>query len=188
MPGPILETADDLVLRTVEREDAEFLQRLFTDPYARLGFHEHSHKSENELEEFIEEEVEGDGNAAYLACVDEADAPWEHPDEDDTTPVSFVFASHVDRDRPRLVLWVPPEHRGEGHGAAALELALKGLFRTYDAHSVGAEVLDGDDPTRAAFENAGFTDEGSGRELAFVDGEYRDATQYGLLREEWEDE
>ncbi|WP_232701113.1 GNAT family N-acetyltransferase [Halobacterium wangiae] len=188
MPGPILEVGDDLVLRTVEREDAAFLQRLFTDPHARLGFHERSHKNENEVEELIEEQIEDDSNAAYVACVDEADAPWEHPEEDDTTPVAFVYAGHVDRDRPNLVLWVPPEHRGDGHAKAALELSLEGLFRTYDAHSVGASVLEGDDTTREAFDAVGFTDEGRGRELVFVDGEYRDLLQFGLLREEWEDD
>ncbi|AHG03297.1 acetyltransferase [Halobacterium sp. DL1] len=187
MPGPILEVGDDVVLRTVERDDAAFLQRLFTDPYARLGFHEQSHKNENEVEELVEEQIEDESNAGYLACVDEEDAPWEQPDDGDTTPVAFVYASHVDRDRPRLVLWVPPEHRGDGHGTAALELALEGLFRTYDAHTVGAEVLEGDDIAREAFEAVGFTDEGRGRELAFVEGEYRDLIQFGLLREEWED-
>ncbi len=187
MPGPILEVGDDLVLRTVERDDAAFLQRLFTDPYARLGLHADSHKSEAEVEQFVEEEVEDESNAAYFACVDDEDASYAHPDDDETTPVAFVFASHVDRDRPGLVLWVPEEHRSEDYGAAAVELALTGLFRTYDAHTVGAEVLDSDDYTRAAFEAAGFTDEGRGREVWFAEGEYQDAVEYGLLREEWED-
>ena len=191
MPGPILEVSDgdddDLVLRTVEREDAALLQRLFADPYARLALHEHSHKSEAEVEEFVEEQVEDDDNAGYLACIDDEDAPYDHPDEDETTPVAFVYAHHVDRDRPGLVLWVPPEYRDEGHAESALELTLEGLFRTYDAHTVGAEVLEGDDHTREAFEAVGFTDEGRGREVRFVDGEYRDALQYGLLREEYDE-
>ena len=90
-------------------------------------------------------------------------------------------------DRPRLVLWVPPEHRDDGHAVPALELALEGLFRTYDAHTVGAEVLEGDDVAREAFEAVGFTEEGRGREVRFVDGEYRDAVQYGLLREAYDE-
>jgi RimJ/RimL family protein N-acetyltransferase len=189
MPGPILEVSDgddDLVLRTVEREDAALLQRLFADPYGRLGLHEQSHKNEAEVEEFVEEQVEDDSNAGYLACVDDEGAPYDHPDEDETEPVAFVYASHVDRDRPRLVLWVPPEHRGDGHAVPALELALDGLFRAYAAHTVGAEALEGDDYAREAFEAVGFTDEGRGREVRFVDGEYRDAVQYGLLREEYD--
>jgi len=191
MPGPILEVSDDedsdLVLRTVEREDAAFLQRLFADPYARLGLHEQSHRSEAEVEEFVEEQVEDDDNAGYLACLDDDGAPYDHPDDDETEPVAFVYASHVDRDRPGLVLWVPPEHRGDGHAVPALELALEGLFRTYDVHTVGAEVLEGEDYTREAFEAVGFIDEGRGREVRFVDGEYRDALQYGLLRDEYGD-
>jgi len=187
MPGPILEVGDDLVLRTVEREDAAFLQRVFADPWARPGLHADSHKNEAEVEEFVEEHVEDDSNAGYLACVDDDDAPYDHPDEDETVSVAFVYASHVDRDRPRLVLWVPPEHRDDGHAVPALELALEGLFRTYDAHTVGAEVLEGDDVAREAFEAVGFTEEGRGREVRFVDGEYRDAVQYGLLREAYDE-
>ncbi len=190
MPGPILEVgdeADDLVLRTVEREDAALLQRLFADPYGRQALHETSHKSEAEVEEFVEEQVEDDSNAAYFACLDDEDAPFDHPDEDETDVVAFVYASHVDRDRPRLLLWVPEEHRGDGHAVPALELTLRGLFRTYDAHTVGAEVLEGERYVRDAFEAAGFTDEGRGREVRFADGEYQDAVQYGLLREEWDE-
>jgi len=32
---------------------------VFTDPYARLGLHEHSHKSEAEVEEFVETVASG---------------------------------------------------------------------------------------------------------------------------------
>jgi RimJ/RimL family protein N-acetyltransferase len=188
MPGPILEVGDDLVLRTVERDDAAFIQRVFTDPYARLGFHERSHKSEAEVEEFIEEDLEDDDAAAYLACVDSEDAGYDHPDEGETTPVVFLYAHHVDRDRPGIEFWVPPEQRDDGYAEAALELMLSALWRTYDAHTVGASVLDGDEYTQSVVESVGFVDEGRAREVRFVDGAYRDEIEYGLLREEWEDD
>jgi RimJ/RimL family protein N-acetyltransferase len=186
MPGPILEESPDLTLRTLEREDAAFLQRLYVDQWTRKGLHASSYKSEAQTEEEIEEEVEDDDTAAFLACIDEPDAPYGHPDEEDTTPVAVVIATHVDRDRPSIVHWVAPEHRGEGHGEAALELAIETLIRTYDAHSIGAAVLDGDDAARERIEALGFVHEGTGRERQFVEGEYRDLHQYGLLREEWE--
>ncbi|MFB6073062.1 MAG: GNAT family N-acetyltransferase [Halobacterium sp.] len=185
MPGPIVEVGDDLVLRTVEREDTAFVQRLFTDPYARLGLHEHNAKSEHEVEELVEEQVEDHDNVGYMVCRDAEDADYDHPDEDETTRVGFAYAHHVDRDRPSLVCWVAPEHRDGDVGAAALDLVVDAVFRTYDAHSLGTTVLDGDDFAREAFEAVGFTAEGRGREVWFVEGEYRDALEYGLLREEW---
>jgi RimJ/RimL family protein N-acetyltransferase len=168
MPGPIVDVGDDLVLRTVEREDTEFVQRLFADPWARPMFHETNAKNESEVEEVLEET-----------------ADYDHPEDDETTPVAFVYGHHVDRDRPSLAFWLPPERRGDGVGAAALELAVASLFRTYDAHSAGATVVDGDDYAQSVVEDAGFLKEGYGREAQFVDGEYRDVIEYGVLREEW---
>ena len=188
MPGPIVEVGEDVVLRAVEREDAAFLQRLYADPWARVGVRADGHRNEAEVEEAIEEEFEDDANAAYLACVDDPDAPYGHPDGGDTTPVAFVFASHVDRDRPGLAHWVAPERRGEGYGEAALELAVETLFRTYDAHSLAASVPDGRDRARERVESLGFVHEGANRETVFVEGAYRDVHQYGLLRDEWEGE
>ncbi|WP_135820256.1 GNAT family N-acetyltransferase [Halostella litorea] len=187
MPGPIVETGDDVVLRTVEREDDAFVQRLYADRWARVGFHEHGHKNGAEVEEILEEEFEERDAAAYLACVDEPDAPWDHPDEDETTPVGLVVATHVDRDRPGFVHWVAPEFRGEGYGVEALELAVDTVFRTYDANTVGTEVVAGNERARDRVEEIGFVEEGRNREVLFVDGEYRDVSQYGLLHEEWED-
>lgn len=188
MPGPIVEVGDEIVLRAVERDDAAFLQRLYADPWARVGLRADGHRNEAEVEEAIEEEFEDDDNAVYLACVDEPDAPYGHPDEDETTPVAFVYVSHVDRDRPGVVHWVAPEHRGEGYGEAALELVVETLFRTYDAHSLSASVPGGDDRARERFESVGFVHEGANREMVFVEGAYRDVHQYGLLREEREGE
>ncbi|WP_336034472.1 GNAT family N-acetyltransferase [Halobacterium yunchengense] len=185
MPGPIVETTDDVTLRTVEREDAAFLQRLFADPWARFGVHESTHKTEAEVEEAIEEEFEDNANAAYLVCDDAEDAPYDHPDDEDTTPVGVVLFVHVDRDRPQVVHWVAPEHRGDGVGEAALDLAVETVFRTYDAHSLSAAIPDGRDVARERVEALGFRHEGANREMAFVEGAYRDVHQYGLLREEW---
>lgn len=47
-------------------------------------------------------------------------------------------------------------------------------------------MLDGDDATRERIEALGFVHEGTGRERQFVEDEYRDLYEYGLLREEWE--
>lgn len=72
MPGPIVETGDRVTLRTVEREDAAFLQRSNTDPRIRWYLGSIHHGNRAEQEDGIENWIESESTAAYLACLDGA--------------------------------------------------------------------------------------------------------------------
>ncbi len=104
------------------------------------------------------------------------------------TPIGAVDVMHVDHDRPGLAYWLLPDHHGEGYGREAVELVVEFVFRTYDVHGVNAAAYAFNDASRALLESLGFVEEGRAREDRFVDGEYRDAVHYGLLRREWEAE
>jgi RimJ/RimL family protein N-acetyltransferase len=187
MPGPVVEEGERVTLRTVERDDAAFLQRSRTDPRIRwpLGAIHHGNRAESE--DAIENWLEGDSAAAYLACVDEPDAPRGHPEDDETTPVGTVTARNLDGDRPWLAYWLLPKHHGEGYGGEMVELAVDTLFRAYDIHGVSAGAYGFNEASRGLLESLGFVEEARRREARFVDGTYRDEVQYGVLREEWED-
>jgi len=186
MPGPVVRSGDRVVLRTVERDDAAFLQRGSADPRIRYAYGSMYPHSRAEQESGIEEWLESDAVAAYLVCVDAPDASPGRPDEGETTPIGMVSARQLDGDCPWLAYWLLPEHHGEGYGTEMVRLAVDDIFASYPVHGISAGVYDFNEASRGLLESLGFTREVRKRRSRYVDGAYRDEFQYGLLRREWE--
>ena len=183
MPGARIEQSERVTLRTVEREDSEFLQRAHADPEIRYPLGTVTHMNGEQMESHFEEFIEDEGNVSFLVCLGSA-GPG-HPDEGEIEPIGVVNVTHVDWDRPSLAYWLVPEHHGEGYGKETVSLVVEYVFRTFDVHGIAAHAFDYNAASRGLLESLGFTQEGRAREARFIDGEYRDAVQYGLLRREW---
>jgi RimJ/RimL family protein N-acetyltransferase len=181
MPGARVAVGDRVTLRTVEREDAPFLQRASADPDLRypLGT---PLRTRGEFESDLDD---GDDDDRFLVCLDD-DAPPGDPDEAELRRIGVVSVEDADWKRPELGYWLVPEVHGEGYGAEAVSLAVDYAFRTYAAPAVGAGAFAGNDASRGLLTSLGFDEEGRRRGYMFVDGAYRDMVQYGLLREAWE--
>jgi ribosomal-protein-alanine N-acetyltransferase len=185
MPGARIDQGERVTLRTVEREDAAFIQRSHANPEIRYPLGTVRHQNQHQIEDHFEEFIEDEQNASFLVCLDSEDVGPGHPEEDETAPIGVVNVIHVDWDRPSLAYWLVPDYHGEGYGAEAVSLVIGYVFRTFDTHSVGAHAFDFNAASRGLLESLGFTQEGRAREARFIDGEYRDSLQYGLLRSEW---
>ncbi|KAB1192711.1 GNAT family N-acetyltransferase [Haloferax sp. MBLA0076] len=183
MPGARITSGERITLRTAETEDIPFLQRGGATPEIRFPLG-------NPVMNREQYEISDDRNAPdrFLVCLEDDDTPPIEPGEDDVTPIGFVGVSDAHFKRPELGYWLIPEVHGEGYGKAAVSLAIDYVFRQYDTPAVEAEAFDFNDASRGLLESLGFTEEGRKRKFMFVDGEYRDMIQYGLLREEWESE
>lgn len=81
--------------------------------------------------------------------------------------------------------WLVPEVHGDGYGKEALSLVIDYVFRVYDRPAVGAGVYGFNEASRGLLDSLGFSEGGRTRKDRFVDGEYVDTIQYGLLRKEW---
>lgn len=130
----------------------------------------------------ITENEEGD---QFLVCLDDADAGPGTPDDGTTTPIGWVGVDDVSYRRPELGYWLVPERHGEGYGREMVELVIDYVFATYDHSAVGAGAYEFNDASRGLLESLGFEQEGRIRRDQFVDGEYVDRVNYGLLREAW---
>jgi len=182
MPGARIAGGDRVTLRTVEEEDVPFLQRAGANPELRypLG---------NPLRTRDDFDLaDDDGTDRFLVCLDGEDAGPGGPDADDVRRIGAVTAESVDYRRPELGYWLIPAVHGRGYGTEAVGLVVDYLFRSYDTPAVGAGAFDHNDASRRLLESLGFVEEGRRRKFMFVDGENRDMVQYGLLREDWEDD
>ncbi|MFB6073063.1 MAG: GNAT family N-acetyltransferase [Halobacterium sp.] len=186
MPGVLVAEGEDVVLRTVEEEDAELVQRSSSDPRIRYSYGAVHHRSLAEQEEGLEQWADSEDNAVFVACVDDDRVPG-HPDDDETTPVGCFSARHVNGDRAWLAYWLLPEYHGEGYGREMAELGIDYVFETFDLHGLTAAAYGFNEASRGLLESMGFTQVARRRESRYIDGEYRDEVQYDVLRREWED-
>jgi ribosomal-protein-alanine N-acetyltransferase len=179
MPGARIKSGEQVTLRTVEREDIPFLQRACANPEIRYPIGNPVNNQDQ-----IEERYEDRNNDQFLVCLDDDAGPGQ-PDENDVQPIGVVGVEDADYRRPELGYWLVPEVHGSGYGKESVSLVIDYVFRVYDHPAVGAIVYDFNAASRGLLESLGFTVEGRIRKDRFIDGEYIDTIQYGLLREEW---
>lgn len=173
MPGPVFIPGDTVDLHTIEEADLEFLQRNVNDPrvWRRIGSADPVNAQQER--EFFEEVVGGDGGVHLLVCAD-------------GEPVGTVGLNDLEgRGAPELGYWVAPDHHRQGYATAAADLLVGYGFDQLGVHRIEARAFDFNEASQTVLERVGFTHEGTSREAAFVDGEYRDALWYGILEEGW---
>ena len=182
MPGARVAEGERVSLRTVEREDLSFVQRGCANPGLRypLG---NPVRTREEIGESIGNGNEGEDR--FLVCLDGDDAGPGQPDEADVRRIGVVSVGDTDWRRPELGYWLVPEIHGEGYGTEAVSLVVEYVFRVYSHPAVGAAAYEFNEASRGLLESIGFAEEGRVRKDRFIDGEYVDTIQYGLLREEW---
>ncbi|MXV62514.1 GNAT family N-acetyltransferase [Natronorubrum sp. JWXQ-INN-674] len=182
MPGARITSGDRVTLRTVESEDRDFLQRAYANPELRYPLGSPL-LNQTDLKEWTDDE-----NAdRFLVCLEADPLGPEQPDDADSLrPIGLVSVEDADWRRPELVYWLVPAVHGEGYGSEAVSLVVDYVFRTYDTPAVGAAAYDFNDASWGLLESLGFDEEGRIRRDRFVDGEYVDTIQYGLLREHWD--
>lgn len=169
MPGPVYLAGDRLALRTLEPEDEAFVRRHWNAPELRHWFGKGDPIDDERLSAFLDE----DAAVHFLPCRD-------------GEPVGFLWLFGIDdgAGRAELGYWVVPDEQGNGYATEAAELGLRYAFDERRLHKVAARVLEGNAPSRRVLEKLGFREEGHLREHYFVDGEYVDATLFGVLADD----
>jgi RimJ/RimL family protein N-acetyltransferase len=80
---------------------------------------------------------------------------------------------------------VHPDHWNEGYATDAVDCLARYAFEERRINKLGADVYATNPASARVLENVGFQREGTRREHAFVEGEYVDLHEYGLLADEW---
>jgi RimJ/RimL family protein N-acetyltransferase len=105
----------------------------------------------------------------------------------DGTAVGYANLWGIDtfNRRGHLGIGLAPEARGKGYGTDAVRVLLRYAFEDRGLHRVQLEALADNVQGRAAYRRAGFVEEGTTRQDAWVDGRFVDQVVMGVLAEEW---
>ncbi|WP_232687536.1 GNAT family N-acetyltransferase [Halobacterium zhouii] len=179
MPGAVFRRGDRVTLRTVEHEDAEFLQRGHNHPDVGVSLGLNRPESETEAQSSIEGNEDDPLNVGLVVCLE---------NEDEPTPIGKLSLMSLHHTRPELSYWILPEYQGEGYGTEAVEVLVEYAFEAHEIRGLQAQAFAPNEGSVGVLETLGFTHEGTLRDARFRGGEYVDVVWYGLLREEWESE
>lgn len=173
MPGPIFIEGDCINLRTIEKEDINFLQQGMNTPATRQYAGADIPYNHQRYEEELFDPISSGEFVQLLVCDDER--------------LGDVSLAPIDERRgwANLGYWIHPDHQGEGYATESVRLIVSYGFNELRLHRISATIAAPNTASRQVVEKLGFVHEGTKRDDAFLNGEYVDKEVYAVLRGEW---
>ncbi|WP_344398889.1 GNAT family protein [Streptomyces longisporus] len=164
-----------IALAPLEVDDAEVLQRWRSDPVAayEIGVWP---RSLSWLRERVERDLDDSDRDDFLVLLP------------DGTPIGCTAL--IDQDladgTAEVVMLLAPEHRGQGHGADALDTMVDLAFGELPLHRLQAVTHTENTAALKVLAKSGFVREGVRRSACLHRGRRHDVAVLSLLRPEWE--
>lgn len=175
MPGPVFLSGDRVALRTIEREDLDFMQEAVNDPSVWRAIGASTPVNGPQEEAFFENIVSEEGQVNLLVAVD-----------GEAAGLVGLTPKETQTHAEELGYWMDADYRRQGYCSEAVELVTDYAFAQRGLHRISARVFEFNDASQALLESVGFTREGTHREAVFIDGEYQDVYWYSVLADEWD--
>ena len=96
-----------------------------------------------------------------------------------------IFGADAKNRAGTFAIVLGPDHMGKGFGSEAVRLMVRYGFCEMGLHRIGLQTYEFNKRALAAFERAGFREEGRRRAVVFHDGAFHDEVHMGLLEHEW---
>lgn len=176
MTGAKFLEGENVSLRTLEKEDAEFLRDLNHHPETRryLGRVPKPSSVEQE-EERIESITESDEIIQFIIT-----------NEGEKAGTIAIFDINNDYKTAEVgAFMVKPDYHGKGIGTEAMELVLSYSFDQLNMHRIQGGYIEGNTASKKVQEKFGFSEEGRERDAVFRNSEYKDIVRMSLLESEW---
>ncbi|MEV7813901.1 GNAT family protein [Streptomyces flaveolus] len=168
--------AKSLGLAALDIDDAELMHRWRSDPVAahQIGIWP---RSLTAVRERIERDIEDDDRDDFLVLLPGG------------TPVGYVAltSQNVVDGTAEIELMLAAQHRGHGHGTAALDAVVDLAFGELPMYRLTARTHTDNAPARGVLAKSGFTQEGISRAACLHRGRRHDLAVFSLLRPEWEE-
>ncbi|MFJ8659357.1 GNAT family N-acetyltransferase [Streptomyces sp. NPDC093795] len=168
--------AKSVGLAAFDIDDAELMHRWRSDPVAayHIGIWP---RSLTAVRERIERDIEDDDRDDFLI----------YPSGG--APVGYVAltSQNIVNGTAQVELMLAAQHRGQGHGTAALDAVVDLAFGELPMYRLTAETHTDNAPALAVLAKSGFTQEGVSRAACLHCGRRHDLAVFSLLRPEWEE-
>jgi RimJ/RimL family protein N-acetyltransferase len=168
---------DDVVLRPVEMDDAEFIAETISHGEVRAYLGRAPRPiNKSQEEEYIEDFSSDDDSVHFLI---------EYQGE----KVGHIFLGGLESDygRSHVGYFIHPEYHGQGIGTKSLKMVVTYTFETLNRHKIRGGYLEGNPASRRVMEKAGFQEEDIERDYKYVDGEWKNVTWMSILEDEYYD-
>ncbi|WEL21066.1 Acetyltransferase, RimJ family [Halorhabdus sp. BNX81] len=173
MPGHTFLRGDDITLRPIEADDAEFLAETINHPDVWPALGAYDPLNDQQEREWIESLGDSD-DIHLLICADDE-------------PVGTIGLNEMFDvwGTAELGYYLHPDAQGNGYASDAARRLVRYGFEDHRLAKVYANVYEDNDASQAVLESVGFEREGVFRDHAFVRGERVDVYRYGLLAKEF---
>ncbi|WP_225333712.1 GNAT family N-acetyltransferase [Halomicrobium urmianum] len=170
-PGAFLR-GDAVTLHPVDEDDLPFLRDLMNEPRVRESVGSYRPFTTADEREWYE-------------GLDEADLSFVvRADGDRVGTVGLVLDDHP-WGLAELGYSIHPDHWDCGYATDAARAVVRHGFEERRLNKVVADAFATNEGSQRVLEKVGFEQEGRRRSHAFVDGEYVDLLEFGLLVDEW---
>lgn len=173
MPGEKFIEGENVKLRTIEKEDIEFLRDGVNHPEVRKHMGNPKPQNLEDEEAFFEHIIGASDEIHLLICNDEK-------------PMGIINLE--EKEKPsniaKLGIWLHPDYHNQGYGTEAVELIIEHGFKQLNYHKLYARAHGDNKASQRIWEKHGFEKEGQLREHVFLEGEHKDLIYYGLLKGE----
>ncbi|WP_224448196.1 GNAT family N-acetyltransferase [Haloprofundus salilacus] len=175
MPGPVFLTGERVELRTVEREDREFIARHRNDPAFRRVLGDTRPMNLSAATDYLESVVGDDDGETFLVGIG-----------DRTVGLCFFYDLDETNGSAEIGYWITLEAQGRGHATDAARTLARYAFDERRLDKLTARVRAPNVASGRVLEKVGFREEGVLREQEFVGGRRVDLRVFGLLPSELE--
>jgi RimJ/RimL family protein N-acetyltransferase len=172
-----------IVLRPLEQQDAEILQKWYVDKDFRLAYNEYASVDIQS----IKKEIDFFGGSIKDPRVEKAIYLVQR--KSDLRPIGLAGLRHIDRrnGNAELVLGIgEKDMRLAGYGVDILIVLLDLVFYQLGMEKAYLNIYDNHDLGLRSAISFGFISEGKMRKQVFIEGKYIDLWILGLLKEEYE--
>ena len=169
-------TGEKVVLRPMRAEDAGPMFASMSDEEANRLTGTHQTFTLEQIEAWCASRQEAD-DRLDLSIIDRASGEW----------VGEVVINDWDPDNHtcNFRIAIGPQGRNRGLGSEATRLIIDYVFEHLPINRIGLGVFAFNPRAIHVYERAGFTREGVTRAALYWDGQYHDAIQMSILRDEW---